>query len=224
LKTVIHRRWQQCLVAAFPVVLLAACTPAGQRPSFLPSSNSTAPTTLGSTGNIDIDAIANSLQNSSAAVFTAVYSVTARLGGTTATATVVHDHERWRVTTGAVTMTNRPLAATCQGTPVVCHAGIDERPLAPLLLTSTFWGESASQALKVSATRAAATITLEQKSIAGQNAKCLSIPAGNNQFDVFCVNPDGSLARWNDSSRDIVLTQYSAKVDPAQLALPAPIT
>ncbi len=209
--------------------MVASCTPDGQRPTLGAASAPTAPAPVGESNDPGVKALTALLNGQSTSSFTANYHVISKLGSTESDVRVVHDadHLAVTVTTGTlpgVAVYGGVSAATCSGTPITCKAGVDERPLSDLQLTSTFWGASAARSLNVQASRTTDVIPTSNIIISGQSATCVAIQNGTGVPTQFCALTTGLLARWDDQTRKIELTKFVAGVDPANFTLPARVT
>lgn len=100
---------------------------------------------------------------------------------------------------------------TCRRATRRCTPGLDAQPLSDLLISATFWGPAARQALRSPGMVARASAAKASSIVipgTTLRADCVTVP-GNTLDERFCVTPSGLLALQNTARVDITLTTYS---------------
>jgi hypothetical protein len=169
----------------------------------------TGPTTTVETSPI-LETVAVLLGQSAKSPETATYSVRPTSRSTATPVTVSRDADRTVVSIRNIEyrITARG-SRTCRRDTHKCVPGLDAQPISDLLISATFWGPAARQALRapgmVAKGSSATTSTL---AVAGQSAMCVTIP-GPNVNERYCALPTGMLAAENTVRVDIALTTYN---------------
>lgn len=165
-----------------------------------------------------IDAVLDRLDAAASAAFTAVYRVTPTVVGAPPTeATVTSTGSGTRVVfaaDGAPTVeyvTEDGEQRTCAGGQADCVAGHDEARISNLAVTSTFWGPSIAQKLRVDAGRNVADAEASTTEIAGYPAACAAVPVGTGTVVTveYCALDAGPLAAYRGADVVIELVSFS---------------
>lgn len=204
------RRTVAALVIATAIPLTACAI--GERPSFDTSS----PFSGEETGDPNIDAVLAKLDSQTEGPYTATYLVTVNLGGTVTEAVVAREPGRRSVTANGVRyLDEQGQRQTCRldaATP--CEAEWQAQYVSDTIINPDFAGDAAARRLRRDAAASIAPTVLEQSTVAGQPATCVTIavPGGNVQY---CVLDNGAVGRIVDSDVQIDLQSYLTTVDPA---------
>jgi hypothetical protein len=196
------------------LVLLGGCF-TGQRPSL-----STEPFPSGApSGDPSIDQVLASLDAVNEGPYTAAYTVLTKYGNTTRPASVAVATDRRSVTVGDVRfLTSGGLSETClldKTDP--CSETIDAARISDTQVTPDFYAADAAKRLRRTAVSRIGTPVSHVDQIAGQAATCVDVPVPGGT-SVFCALANGPLARLDDGSVSINLTQYAATVDESLFA------
>lgn len=165
-----------------------------------------------------IDAVLERLDSASAATFTAVYTITPTIeGASPAIATVAHSAlETYTVFTvdGVVSVeyvSTDGEQQTCAVGRSDCVLGpLDESRISNLGVSSSFWGPSTAQKVRVDGGRNLADARPGTETLAGQPATCAEIPVGGLAIAVeYCALDAGPLAAYRGADATIELVSYS---------------
>lgn len=206
------------LIAAAGLLLTGCFT--GKRPHF----ENDKPFEPGSaTGDSVVDAMLVKLDSAAASpgTFTATYDVLRKYDPVTTPATVSVDGASRVVDFQTVRYVQTPgSSSTCKvaGAATTCSAGLDSASISGTGVTVEFYAAEAAKRLRRDVVSKAGPTDATTESIAGVEVSCVSVP----QIDVmqrvgkavYCVLPDGVLARLDDGDVAITLTSFEATVDP----------
>jgi hypothetical protein len=182
---------------------------AGERPSF------NAPPQGGSTGTSvgdpNVDAVLVRLESGRTQAFTASYDLVRRLGNVQRTATVAEDGTgRRSVTIGDVRyLSNGNSQRTCQLTDGTCDEGLNEARVSDTGLASRFDTFMPARRLRIANDRREGATTAETVTIAGESARCVTIPVGAGR-EMYCVLDAGVIARWDAADVHVELTDFDS--------------
>lgn len=191
------------------VILLSGCF-TGPRPSvttdgFPPGSSS---------GDPAIDQVLDQLDLVNEGPYTADYTVLTRFGNVTRPASVSVDPSRRSVTVGNVRfLTVNGASQTCildKTDP--CSSTLDPARISDTQITADFYAIDAATRLRRVAIARIGTPIASEETIADRPATCVDVPVPGG-VPVFCVLAGGPLARLDDGSVTITLTQYAPAVD-----------
>jgi hypothetical protein len=191
------------------LILLSGCF-TGKRPSL-----TTEPFATGSSsGDPSIDEVLTGLDAINGGPYTATYTVLTKFGNTTRPAVVALTAARRSVTVGDVRfITTGDTSQTCiVGSTDPCSSGIDPARISDTQITPDFYAADAAKRLRRNAVARIGTPVLHTDQIGGQLATCVDVPVPGGT-SVFCVLPGGPLARLDDGSVSINLTQYAPSID-----------
>lgn len=205
-------RHRPAVLALF--VLLTGCF-TGQRPSFSPD-----PFPSGSpTGNEAIDQVLVQLDATNDGPYTAEYTVLTKFGNTSRPASVAVETGRRSVTVGSVRfLTANGASQTClldKSDP--CSSTIEPAKISDTQVTPDFYATDAAKRLRRSAVALVGPTVSHVEQIAGQTVTCVDVPVTGGT-SVFCVLPNGPLARLDDGSVAINLTRYAPAADASLFA------
>lgn len=191
--------------------MLSGCF-TGKRPSVVDD-----PFPAGSvTGDPAIDQVLTQLDTNNVGPYTAGYTVLTKFGNVTRAASVSVDHGRRSVTVGDVRfLTVNNSSQTClldRQDP--CSASIDPARISDTQVTPDFYAADAAKRLRRDAAAVVGKPVAHVESIGGQQATCVDVPLPGGT-SVFCVLTGGPLARLDDASVAIDLTQFSPTADEA---------
>ena len=196
---------------AFVPAILGGCF-TGQRPSF---SDEMQPATT--TGEPAIDAVLAALDADNGGPFTASYDVLTKFGNTHHTATVAVQGGQRSITVGEVRyLFSGGVASTCT-LGGACAPDTDQARISDTGITVDFYGTSTAQRLRRDALARIAPTISRTDTIAGQPANCVDLGVTGGTA-VYCALIDGPLALLDDGDVRVVLTGFTATVDPALLA------
>jgi hypothetical protein len=191
------------------LVLLSGCF-TGERPSL-----TTEPFPRGSSsGDPSIDQVLSQLDARNEGPYTATYTVLTKFGNSTKPASVAVSGARRSVTVGDVRfITVSGSSQTCVlGSTDPCSSTIDPARISDTQITPDFYGADAAKRLRRNAVDRIGTPVSHVDQIAGQSATCVDVPLTGGTA-VFCVLPNGPLARLDDGVVSINLTQFAPLVD-----------
>jgi hypothetical protein len=191
------------------ILLLTGCF-TGPRPSittepFPPGSSS---------GDPSIDEVLAQLDAVNEGPYTAVYTVLTKFGNTTRPASVTVAAARRSVTVGDVRFLSAAGASqTCiLDSTDPCSSSIDPARISDTQITPDFYAADAAKRLRRSAAARVGPPISHTDQIAGLAAMCVDVPVSGGT-SVFCALTSGPLARLDDGSVSVNLTQYSTSVD-----------
>jgi hypothetical protein len=196
------------------LILLSGCF-TGKRPSL-----TTEPFPPGSpSGDPSIDRVLAQLDARNEGPYTATYTVLTKFGNSTRQAIVSVSAGRRSVTVGDVRfITNSGTSQTCiLGSSEPCSSTIDPARISDTQITPDFYSTDAAKRLRRNAADRVGTPVSHVDQIAGQSITCVDVPVPGGT-SVFCVLPNGPLARLDDGAVSINLTQYTAAVDESLFA------
>ena len=209
------------VAAAFVVAAVASVTACSGTRGQLTSAAD--PVTGGDTGaavgDAAVDAVLGDLERPLATSFTATYTITRKLGTTTATAVVSRGPLATSVTVGDVRFVRGDTDHTCVLTTKVCDDSINDARISDLALSSSFWRDAPARALRVTYSRRAAPATGESTTIGGQPATCAAVPVGTGT-ERYCAVANGALARWDTAYVTVELTAWEPSVRQEAFELP----
>jgi hypothetical protein len=190
--------------------ILAGCV-TGQRPTLVVEQKIEDPVA---------QAVLDRLERARTVTFTATYTITpALVGSTPVEASVIQSGSRRRVTIGKVDfLVDGNNSRTClDGS---CTTGLDDARISDLGITHTFWGDSAASKLKLDAARAIATTTGSTITIATWPAACADIRvaavSGAGTLS-YCALDAGVLARYLGPNVTIEITSFAPSADESRL-------
>ena len=196
------------------LVLLTGCF-TGQRPSLSPE-----PFAAGSpTGNAAIDQVLVHLDAINNGPYTAEYTVLTKFGNTSRPATVAVETGRRSVTVGSVRfLTANGAGQTCLlDTSDPCSPTIEPAKVSDTQITPDFYAADAAKRLRRSAVALVGPTVSHVEQIAGQTVTCVDVPVTGGT-SVFCVLPNGPLARLDDGAVAINLTRFAPAADESLFA------
>lgn len=196
------------------LILLSGCF-TGQRPTL-----TTEPFPPGApSGDPSIDQVLTQLDADSNGPYTATYTVLTKFGNSTKPASVTVSAARRSITVGDVRfITASGASQTCiLGSSDPCSSTIDPARISDTQITPDFYGTDAAKRLRRDAVDRIGTPVSHVDQIAGQSATCVDVPLTGGTA-VFCVLPNGPLARLDDGAVSITLTQYVPAVDESLFA------
>jgi hypothetical protein len=200
------------------LILLSGCF-TGPRPSV-----ATEPFPRGSSsGDPSIDQVLIQLDANNDGPYTATYTVLTKFGNSTRPASVSVSAARRSVTVGDVRfITVSGSSQTCiLGSSDPCSSTIDAARISDTQITPDFYAADAAKRLRRNAVDRIGTPISHIDQIAGQSATCVDVPLTGGTA-VFCVLPNGPLARLDDGAVSINLTQYATAVDETLFATTSP--
>lgn len=207
------------VVAALSVTGVTAC--AGKRGTLADAP--VAPTAGGAegqpVGDAFVDAVLGDLERPMESSFTVTYAVTRKLGSLQASATVSRGPLATSVTIGDVRYVRAEVDRTCLLAAGTCEDTINEARVSDLGLSSLFWRDAPARSLRVAYGRRAAPATGEETTVAGQAARCTSVPLGGGT-EVYCSLASGTLARMDTAYVTVELTAFEPTVRQEVFALP----
>ena len=184
----------------------------GKRPVLVPATDAGARTT----GDAAIDTVLRQLELSETATFEASYQIHTLLGDTVTDAEAAQEGEKRRaVKVGEVLYrdgTERD-PVTCTTTTGSCEPGLDDAPIASLMVTRTFFSTSAVARLEQVARVATGPATGTDREIAGITATCVTVPVSGGET-TFCATGEGVLAGYEGADTRITLQRYSTVLTP----------
>lgn len=158
------------------------------------------------------------------ATFSATYEVLQKLGGTTSAVRVVSSPPSWRIEVDDLIVVAGGLEATCHAATRTCDRRVREEQLAQYGIFSRFYSSGPAEALRSAAKRVGAgRPERTNRSVAGVELDCLTIPIGAAPTSVACLTPEGVFGLVDDVSKRIALTAYST-ADPPPVTLPYPLS
>jgi hypothetical protein len=196
------------------LILLSGCF-TGKRPSV--ADNPFPPGVM--TGDPAIDQVLTQLDTTNVGPYTADYTVLTKFGNVTRPASVSVDHGRRSVTVGDV----RFLTATSSSQTCLlngqnpCSASIDPARISDTQVTPDFYAADAAKRLRRDAAAIIGKPISHVENLAGQQATCVDVPLPGGT-SVFCVLTGGPLARLDDASVAINLTQFAPTINESLFA------
>ncbi len=182
----------------------------GKRPSVVDD-----PFPAGSvTGEPAIDQVLTQLDIVNVGPYTATYMVQTKFGNVTRPASVSVDHGRRSVTVGDVRfLTVNNSSQTClldRQDP--CAPSIEPARISDTQITPDFYASDAAKRLRRDAAAIVGKPVSHVEIVGGQQSTCVDVPLPGGT-SVFCVLTGGPLARLDDASVAIDLTQYTSTAD-----------
>lgn len=168
-----------------------------------------------------IDAVIERLDSATAATFTAVYTITPTVAGAATTTATVRHSATETYTVFAVGATVTVEYVTTDGEQQTCAAGrtecvvgtLDESRISDLAVSSSFWGPSTAQKIRVDSGRNLADAVASTETLAAQPAACAEIPVGGLAIAVeYCALDAGPLGAYRGADTMIELVSYTAAV------------
>lgn len=199
------KRLGVALAIGMSLALVTGCME-GKRPVLVPAADASER----STGDEAIDTVLRRLELSETATFEARYDIHTLLGDTRTEAEAAQEGlKRRAVRVGEVLYrdgTERD-PVTCRTTTGACEPGLDDAPIASLMVTRTFFSTSAIARLQQVARVAVGPAVLEDRQIAGVDVACATVPVEGGTT-TFCATPQGVLAAYEGADTRIVLIEY----------------
>jgi len=204
-------------------MLAAACT--GPRPSLAagtsPGASGTATTaaSAGNTGDPNVDALLSAVDRVGSATFTADYSLTRLLGGTTATATVTQAPPELALVVGDTVFHEGGRTRTCSISTRQCVVGIQAQRVSDVATGIGFYGPATAAEIRVSGSRRSGTAHSDERTIAGEHAACVALDVGSGT-ETYCSLTSGVIALVERADVRVELTRYAASADATLLGGP----
>ena len=214
-RTLLYIRTMRRRAAALGLLIVLSGCFTGKRPSV-----STEPFAVGSSsGDPAIDQVLHELDMNNVGPYTADYTMLTKFGNVSRPGSVSVDHGRRSITVGNVRfLTVNNVSQTC---PVdnsrPCSPSLDPASISDTQITPDFYGPDAAKRLRRDATALVGPAVLHVETIAGQSTTCVDVPLPGGT-SVFCVLAGGPLARLDDASIEIFLTQFAPAVDESLFA------
>jgi hypothetical protein len=192
-------------------LLLGACG-VGVRPTLA------APGALGGeagtpTGVPAADAVLGALEKEGSPELTAAYTITTRFGNQTTQAEVVRSGDRLSVTIGDVRFLTDGDTRTCRLSTGECADGLQEAWVSDTAVTSSFYAAAPARMLRVSLSRREGDPSASSTVVAGRPTTCVTVPVGGGE-ERTCATAEGVLAKLENASVDVELTELSTQADP----------
>lgn len=196
--------------AAFGLAVVVALTSCitGDRPSFEdeePSSDAT--------GNAEVDAVLDRLDDVDSALLTAEYEIMAANGDTAEATVVLGESGRRSITVGDVRyLVERDSGITCALSTAECETSLNDARISNLQLTHDFYAPAFAQRLRVDAGRRIQDPTSFSEQIDGEESLCVVVPVTGGE-KTYCALAAGVLSRYVGPDATIQLVQHSADPD-----------
>ncbi|MEY2570037.1 MAG: hypothetical protein QOE63_387 [Acidimicrobiaceae bacterium] len=205
---------RRCAALLGLLLLLSGCF-TGKRPSVVKD-----PFPAGlATGDPAIDQVLAQLDAANAGPYTANYTVLTKFGNVSRPASVSVEQGRRSVTVGDVRfLTVGNASQTClldRQNP--CSPSIQPARISDTQVTPDFYAADAAKRLRRDATAIVGKPISHVETMAGQQATCVDVPLSGGT-SVFCVLSGGPLARLDDASVAIDITQFAPTVNESLFA------
>ncbi|HEU4842073.1 MAG TPA: hypothetical protein VFT09_11540 [Ilumatobacteraceae bacterium] len=171
------------------------------------------------TGDPNVDAVLERLDQAPQAVFSADYDVLTRFGDVTRAASVVQaGPSRRSITVGSIRfLVEDSATATCDLETSVCTDTIDAARISDTQLAPDFYATSAATRLRRDANGRTGDTVASTAEIAGQPATCVAVPV-TERIETYCALDNGPLARIDAADVLIELTAYANVADESKFA------
>lgn len=174
-----------------------------------------------STGDPAADAVLERLGDAATATFTARYQIASAAGEEAEAAVAQEGSTRRSITIGDTRyLVNGTSTATCSVGDGTCVDAIQPARVSDLGVTPDFYAASPAARLRRDAASRVGPTTSSTETIAGQPATCVIIPIAQSAAR-YCALDAGPLAGMRTTDVTVDLTEYAARVDPAQFSPPA---